>query len=120
MNHHKACVEGYDIAIAEIEHLNRYVEVMEGHIVSPDKHKKLTAQLAESQKRICQLKETHVKADSEIAELKEALGKSLAEMETWKRLDECDCPGEGHICGIPRLRRSIAVAKQALKESDGE
>jgi hypothetical protein len=52
--------------------------------------------------------------DKAIDALKGALRVALTEMERWRDMRECDCPPEGHICGLPRLERSIAKAKAAL------
>ncbi len=42
----------------------------------------------------------------------------LTEMMLWRGLDECDCPPEGHICGIPRLEQSIKITKQAIEAAN--
>ena len=56
-----------------------------------------------------------VREDSGLVdELVGALELSLCEMETWKSLDLCDCPPEGHLCGIRRLEQSISTTKRAL------
>ena len=52
-------------------------------------------------------------------ELLEACKVGLKEMELWATLDECDCPPEGHICGLPRLKINIVKAKQAIAKAEG-
>ncbi len=50
-------------------------------------------------------------------ELVTALEIGRSEMELWERSEECDCPAEGHICGITRLRANIVFVKQALAKA---
>ena len=48
--------------------------------------------------------------------MREALEVALHEMRRWHDADECDCGGEGgHVCGLPRLERSIDQARAALE-----
>ncbi len=49
-----------------------------------------------------------------IAGLEGALFNDLSEMERWRDSDICDCDGNGHTCGLPRLKQSIAQAAAAL------
>ena len=49
-------------------------------------------------------------------ELLEAAKMGLIEMKRWRDNDECDCPAEGHICGMPRLSRSIKLVESAIAE----
>ena len=55
-----------------------------------------------------------------VDELVGALEVSVGEMRTWESLDECDCPPEGHHCGISRLRQSIYFAGEALVRAKGD
>lgn len=55
---------------------------------------------------------------AEIKRLRKACKIGLEEMARWESQDECDCPAEGHICGIPRLRRNIKEVEQALKPQE--
>lgn len=48
--------------------------------------------------------------------LREALELALMELKLWLGSEECDCPPEGHICGLPRLEKSIAKIEAVLKE----
>jgi len=51
--------------------------------------------------------------------LVECLELSLKENNLWAE-ERCDCPGEGHICGFPRLKRTIEKCEQLLAEIKGE
>ena len=55
--------------------------------------------------------------DEQIDGLRGALGVSLVEMILWRDSDICDCDGNGHTCGLPRLKQSIAEAREALAKS---
>ena len=49
-----------------------------------------------------------------LARVEGALRNCIAELLLWKS-EGCDCSGEGgHVCGLPRLQRSIEQATQAL------
>ena len=52
-------------------------------------------------------------------ELLEACKIGLEEMKTWLKSEECDCPPEGHICGLPRLTRHIEQIRQAIAKAEG-
>ena len=59
------------------------------------------------------------KLQEENKRLREAVETGLKEMILWKSVEECDCPPEGHICGIARLNNSIFQAQQALRLTEG-
>lgn len=42
---------------------------------------------------------------------------SLVELSLWVLADECDCPPEGHLCGLPRLKASMAKIEAAIKQA---
>ena len=58
----------------------------------------------------------NLKAENE--RLREAVQIGLSEMKLWESMHECDCPPEGHICGIRRLWSNINKVEQALAEKE--
>ncbi len=53
-------------------------------------------------------------------ELLDACKKGLNEMKLWESSESCDCPPEGHICGVIRLRQSIQNVEQAIAKAKGK
>ena len=62
-------------------------------------------------------KEENAYLSEQVRVLTEGLEISLSEMVIWRESDICDCDGNGHICGLPRLQESIAIATKALAAS---
>ncbi len=43
----------------------------------------------------------------------------LAELNIWLLTDECECPPEGHHCGVDRLKDSISELDAAINKAKG-
>lgn len=50
----------------------------------------------------------------------EALKEAQTELQIWLIANECDCPGEGHICGRPRVYRTLAKIDAVLPKGEGK
>ena len=53
--------------------------------------------------------------DAETVAMREALIEARIELQRWLNYDECDCPAEGHLCGRPRVERTVAKIDTVLK-----
>jgi len=59
-----------------------------------------------------------VEQSARIRELEGALEQGVDAVSTWLQMDECDCPGEGHICGRPLRERQLEQMRETLNEKE--
>jgi len=51
---------------------------------------------------------------AETQAMRGALKEARIELQRWLNYDECDCPAEGHLCGRPRVERTVAKIDTVL------